>query len=229
MSDREAIRKKLQALLAKTTDRGATEEEALLATKKLSELLEKYNMTMSEVDIEQSEYDEIAVDVGKNKAHMASKLAPALGELTSTKVLQRRMSNAVQIVFFGSESDRQVAAYLLETIRNSMEYEYKQYKKTDQYKQNPYHGKTIRYSFMLGMALRIQDRIYEIIQHQQQNRDSTGTDLVVKKDQMVQDEFDKQHGKVKKQYQQQAPAKAYNALTEGYQAGDNVNLTTGIE
>ena len=54
--DNEAIKKRIRALLNKTVKNGCTEAEAMIAAKKVAELMAKYSLDRSTVDIMQREY-----------------------------------------------------------------------------------------------------------------------------------------------------------------------------
>ena len=58
----DALKTRIQGLRAKTTDNGCTEAEALLAAVKVAELLDRYDLSLTDVEIrnaqcEQREYE----------------------------------------------------------------------------------------------------------------------------------------------------------------------------
>ena len=66
--NKDKILEKIRALMLKTVENGASESEAVAAAQKVAELLEKYNLMMSEVEIDESECAQIAFTVGRGKA-----------------------------------------------------------------------------------------------------------------------------------------------------------------
>ena len=51
-TNKQPIVAKIKALLAKTTDAGATPEEALLAAEKAAELIERYNLSLTSLELQ---------------------------------------------------------------------------------------------------------------------------------------------------------------------------------
>ena len=64
MTEKEKIIEKIQKLLTLSRDRGATEAEAKNAAAHARKLLNKYDLSLSEVDIKKSEIGDAHVDVG---------------------------------------------------------------------------------------------------------------------------------------------------------------------
>ena len=54
--DRKKIAERIRALRAKTTTNGCTEEEAAAAATMVAKLLERYNMTLDETELRESEF-----------------------------------------------------------------------------------------------------------------------------------------------------------------------------
>lgn len=233
MSDKNKILKKIQALMAKTVENGASEKEALSATSKAAMLLEKYNLSMQDVDLENTNCDEGLYKIGKKQSHPVSYLCSVIGELTGTKVMLRtdHHEGSKYIVYFGLKHDIQVALYITEIIHKAMEREFKIFKKTFDYKYSNMQPKTKRHSFMMGMVMRLQERIAVMIYEKEQRRKeqniTTGTSLVVVKDEMVAEEFDDKYGELEKVVRKPNP-KSRTALVAGMYAGDKVEITPGL-
>ena len=221
------IARKIEALLRKTVENGATEEEALQATQKATELLHQYNMSMLDVEMMNLPCGQSDYKIGGKKGHPVELVAVAIGQLTNTEVFKSKKFGDTFVCFFGHPQDRQVAMYLTQIIFETAEREYKQYKKTNAYKQNPAHGKTKRHSFLFGFMQRVYERIQQIIAEKQQAEQSTGTDLLVIKDQIVEQEFERQVGPLKKDYTKKVVRDSSSAV-QGAKAGDKVNLNGGI-
>jgi hypothetical protein len=235
--DKDKILEKIRALMLKTVENGASESEAVAAAQKVTELLEKYNLMMSEVEIDESECAQIAFTVGRGKAHPVSHLAGSIADLTGTKavIMSYRNPHRKDMVFFGFEKDIEVAHYISELIYNAMESEFKAFKKTEVYKYSQGHGKSKRQSFMMGMVIRLIQRMYEMCERREQERaqraqQATGTDLIVLKNQVVDEEFAKltEQMNMKKTYHK-PKIKAEHALHAGIAAGDKVQLNEGLK
>jgi len=63
------IKLKIKALAAKTVERGCTEHEALSAMAGVGRLLQRYNLTMNELDVRDSTYKTIYIDIERAHRH----------------------------------------------------------------------------------------------------------------------------------------------------------------
>jgi hypothetical protein len=61
------VKLKIKALAAKTLDNGCTEHEAMTAATKVGELLEQYNLSMSECDVREEKCIKKTVGMGSAK------------------------------------------------------------------------------------------------------------------------------------------------------------------
>jgi hypothetical protein len=98
--------------------------------------------------------------------------------------------SGADLVFFGSEHDTELAHGMVDLLRVAMDLAWSRYLKSDA--RDPYeHGRTLRASFMLGMARRINERLRAIKQERSQAAQtlSTGTSLVVVKERVIQEKF----------------------------------------
>jgi len=123
MEHKELI-EKIQALMQMTTERGASESEAEIAARKISELLVKYNLDLAEVkNIEVDDEMDMGFprDInarGKKVWHMNTPmpewlhhLATAIGRLNFCEVVGNNMA-----IYLGLKRDVQIAEYMFETL-----------------------------------------------------------------------------------------------------------------
>lgn len=98
------IIKKIKSLMAKTTENGCTESEALLAAKKAAELMQRYNLSLSQIEIESEKYDadgrRFATGNVKRHFHGVVHCANNVAELCGCKGYM----SGFDMVFFGSET-----------------------------------------------------------------------------------------------------------------------------
>lgn len=237
MSRRDDAIRKINAMRKMTKENGASEQEALAALSMANKLLEEYNLSLNELDLDESQCKWYEYPLPHKKKHPSIHVAGAIGTLTGTKVLLSEASNGKQYIqFFGMIGDITVAGYMIDIVYKAMESEYKiffkDYKKTFEYKNRKrFHVKAIKDSFQTGMAYRLVIRINQMVaENQKKAEQATGTSLVVLKDQLVTDEFAKQF-KDTEMPTDVVKGPKFNqshALAAGYQAGDKVALNKGI-
>lgn len=223
-ADLERVKRVIQALQAKTQDNGCTEEEALAAAAKLGQLLEEHNLSIDEVGVR----DETA-ECRKNEVFAADDYAGTLvvGIKNFCGIIAYRehgAGHAGKYVFFGTAHDVEIALYLYEICAEAMDNDWQSYMDRHGYSMKK------RMSFRAGFAHRVYDRLMEMKRERdERNRKATGTALMVLKDQLVTEAFQRQLGiklvKCREGRNMQADPSAYR---EGQSAGGRVNLNNPL-
>ena len=199
MSNQDSIAAKIRALLAKTVENGASEAEAMMAMAKASQLMTKYGLSITDVELRAEKCVTNSINSGqKNRGGMA-RIAVRLAQFCNCKVWseQRRDENGKIVSyhqFFGLESDTQIAQYFYDMIKAVMEAETARFKKTAIYDDAQYHSggrRRATASFISGFARRINERLQDMIDERDGEYRSTGSDLIVVKNQIVTEEFAK--------------------------------------
>jgi len=115
-TNRQAMAAKINSLLSKTVDNGATEEEAMAAMAKATELMTKYEFNMTQAQFESQGLDKVVIILGKNLVYNNAGWALAywISKLTETKVWKQQQPGA--IVFFGLKSDIAFAEWIYKTL-----------------------------------------------------------------------------------------------------------------
>jgi len=115
----DKIKRRIRGLLSKTLENGVTEAEAMLAAAKAAELMEKY-------DIETADLEEPVEGIGAAELHIDPALSDAIwrmgnaiAELCSCRFLVYPRTRT-RVEFVGYDTDRQIAAYLLEICARSL-------------------------------------------------------------------------------------------------------------
>lgn len=120
MSDKkDRIIRIIQALKAKTADRGATENEAMEAASKIAALMDQYDIAESDVkDAGEDALKTEAINIAKLWQELLIKcIAPSIGKLTGTLVVGRLISARRRVYeFIGADNDVLFAKWLAETI-----------------------------------------------------------------------------------------------------------------
>ncbi len=225
-SNREAAVKRILALKAKTVENGATEEEAMAAALKAGELMDKYGIESTEAELRDESCIQGIHGGHRASAHESQWTAPTLALYCGVKVWR----SGGKIIFFGLPVDVEIATFLLDVIEGSMERSYKDYQKTDNYVIHKAVGYNERGSFMNAMAKRINDRLNQMraAREAEHHNTKTGTSLVVVKNAVVTEQFNKLGMKLGKAKQNKMRVGSHAAASAGAAAGDKVHLGGAI-
>lgn len=225
MSERDSIISKIRKLQAFSTANGCTESEASLAAAKIAELMREHNVAMTELSVRadsagciKDAYSEINNQFGdwqycvraigfafSCKAYISTTTGDPLGLGMEMKMCQAE--------YFGFPADVCGAVALTAIVACALVTE------SDIYLKKHGGGKSAGTSFRRAMASRLQERIraLKIVPV------STGTALVVLKDQLVKAEFAKLGIRLTT-----VPSSSYkhneHASASGRAAGDRVNI-----
>lgn len=211
----EKILNQIRALQNKTVDNGCTEEEAMSASKKMGELLDKYNIDMSEIEItEKGACIEVVIDTGQYRERPISNCLYGISIFTDTRICisHSKLYKRTYYRFFGYKVDCEVAEYLYYICHNTLELGWQVAK---------LHGATNRADFQKGMAISMSSKLQEMKKWREQEV-SNCTGLMVLKNQIVEKEFGLLHPKLKK-----ATSQKLNYSSDyfaGRQAGELVDF-----
>ena len=222
--DIQAIKAKIKALFAKTVEAGCSEEESLAATRKAEEMLQKYQLENVDIMFESEE-------VGKTEYNTNSKQMSAVIALTCAAVAEytncRVWRQGPKVIFFGLETDRQLAYYLQDMIKNLCERDYKSYKRRNG--PTTVHGRALRGAFEKGFAVRVSQKLNEMRKQAESERmaQSDSKALVVNKNALINREYNKLGMRLKSSTTKMK-FRDNGAYQSGKAAGDRANISTGI-
>lgn len=249
----EKISKKIRALMEKTVANGATEAEAVSAADKVQELMNIYDLSMSDVEINTQEFVDGKIITGKSTTQALHDMVTSISIFTDTKVWFQRTRTSAGIVyhFFGARKDVDFAHFLCDLFTNSIELEIKRYKKTAGYKYDSTNGRTKCKSFRMGMTTRLRQRLLEIKANRMSANQERGL-ILYDKSKLVEDKYNDMIGgdeicrcpknmmkepEKRKKYkdccgklknERRKRTASYKAYYSGVNAGDNVTITTGL-
>jgi hypothetical protein len=150
--------------------------------------------------------------------------AVAIAEFCDVRVWQNKEYRGstkigVNVQFFGFVADVELAKYLREMIFRAMEWEWAKYSNSVS---NVGHKRSVRKSFLVGMAGRLSQRLRDL---KAESR-GTGTELIVLKDQLVTKAWAEQVNiNLKKNYAAKTVTVSNGAAyAAGQGAGDRVTL-----
>jgi hypothetical protein len=231
MSKNESLLNKIKALLSKTVESGCTEQEAYLATQKAAELMDRHGFDESDLSVKENIIQKF-YDCGSKHVGDVGKLSGTIGKYCDVMVWTSRGYHGVKIVYFGRESDVEMAVYLTHLFANAMETEWKKYFTEIKGVRQTMHGRTIRTSFMVGMAIRIAQRLHEMKDTRNTatdiNSGKTGRDLVIVKNADVKAAFDDLEMKLRNAPKSQVRVGNSAGFSAGHAAGNRVNIVTGV-
>lgn len=225
----EAIKAKIAALLSKNAANGASEAEAMAAFKIAQKLMLEHGVTEADIMENNSAAKdflrEVLRDGRKNLHECDIYCAMSIAEFCDVKVWQSKeyrgnIKTGVVLNYFGYSADVETAKYIREIVFRAMEWEWAKYSNS---LTNVGHKRSIRKSFLVGMANRINQRLRDL---KSETRASGGTSLIILKNQMVTEEYVRQVNiHLKKGAATKITIKDSGAYVAGQNAGNRVSLS----
>ena len=220
---RDSALEKIRALLRKTVENGATEAEAMAAAAKAEELIAKYDVETTELDIQESSFAETKSGFNRDDYHFFVVVSNAIALFTETRYwTEVRNSIPDKGVFFGLAHDVEIAEYFLAICMGAMQREVERYAKTEAAFFPQRKERMIR-SFKEGMANRLGKRFVMMAS----SRKKAGTGLIVLKDALIEEEIAKSGSEFKDESLRYRDKDAA-AFNRGSAAGDRVSLNQGL-
>lgn len=221
MTDREKICARIRALLAKTVENGCTEDEAIAAAAKAAEMLERYNLTVDEVQMRESPFARHTERSADIVGERLWKPAAAISELTGARYWTARPGEPAHVTFFGFEHEVLVARYLLDICANAMRWHEEHQRRSMRLLHHSVQRRRI-IPFLDGMA----DRLYSRIMALKPPR-PPGTGLVVLHQQLI-DQALADEGFRLNQKRARGSRDFDPAYDDGRTAADRVALNRGL-
>ena len=224
------VLQRIQALRGKTVEQGCTEQEALASARKIAELLDRYGLSLGEVEMRDQACEGVGVDTGRRRRAPLDECVPAIALFCDCKVwIETTVSGAIRYVFFGLPADVEAAHYLYDLIVATFATETARFKNEDSTIASSTRRISTR-SFQIGLAHGIRDKLRSMkTERDAANRLSTGRDLVPIKASVIEDELEKLglsfHAKGQARKRRIAPD-AYHA---GREAGQKFEPRRGVE
>src|SRR5271163_4921358 len=191
-SELNRVKARIKALAEKTVSNGCTEAEAMAAAEMVGRLLERYALTMDEIEVREERCVQIEVAMRGRRRRPVDCCVTAIARFCDCKVWLSRDELGISYVFFGFEADASPAAYLLRVIDRAIQTELATFRTYCQ----RLKGIALRrasLSFQHGMATRVAERLSDM--HRTRDADiaaqrSTGTALVLLKRNVVEEAFE---------------------------------------
>lgn len=206
------IAARIRALLAKTVASGATEAEAQLAFEKAHELLRKYQLSLSDLELRAEGTGEAVCPPGEVH-EIGQWLANAIAEFCDCKVYVSSLYSGRRIVYFGLLSDCQMAEWLTSALVGFIQ------TKALDYILETSSGN--RQGFIAGAVNRLNERLHESAA--KASPASSGA-LIVLKNQLVESAWAEKNLRLRKERLTLTSNTRSSAFAAGRAAGDSASL-----
>jgi hypothetical protein len=226
----DKLKVRIQALRAKTIANGCTEDEALSAAAKVAELLDRYDLSLTDVELRAAPCERRVYETHRKKRIHLDDCVGAIAHFCDCRVWREKDAGGESsYVFFGLRPDIEVAHYLAELIDAAVRAELGRFKTSADYGKLRHQERHLaNASFALGMVASIADKLMAMKASRDDVNHSTGRGLVVLKTSVVDAEFDKLNMKLRtlRSNSRMVSMMAYEA---GGAAGVSVAINPGID
>ncbi|MFA7431441.1 MAG: DUF2786 domain-containing protein [Rhodospirillaceae bacterium] len=218
----DKLKARLQALRAKTIANGCTEEEALSAAAKVAELLDRHDLSISDLDIAAEPCVRLAVEPNKKQRQAMAACVGAIAEYCDCKVWREKdPKGAVRHVFFGLPASAEMARALHELIDSALQTGWQTHVNTQRFIRHAQDEKT---AFLFGMAVSVAEKLIAMkADRDAAARSGGGRDLVVVRHAVVDTAFSKLDLSLR-EGQPSGKKLAAGAFDAGRSAGTSVSL-----
>ena len=188
-TDLDKLKTRLQGLRAKTMANGCTEAEALSAAAKVAELLDRHDLSLSDLELREELCERSVIETNRKQRQPISACIPAIAEYCDCKVWREKDASGIRYVFFGLRPSIEMAHYVHDVIAVAMQTAWSDYARTQRFIR---YGHDEKGSFLFGMAVSIADKLTAMkAERDDANRVGGGRDLVVVRHAIVEAEFEK--------------------------------------
>lgn len=236
------VKGRIKALTEKTVANGCTEAEAMAAAAMVGRLLERYALSMDEIEIRTARCVQAEVALGGSRRRPIDGCVPIIARFCDCKVwLARataqdpaspdfeRTQAGSRYVFFGFETDTALATYLFAVINRAIIAETAAFRRLNL----DFRGIRLRQasaSFQHGVVARVCERLDAMRRARDaavRAQRSTSTALVLAKNRVVDDAFRETNVRLVR-ISAMGPRVIATAFRAGWAAGDRVNLNRPV-
>jgi hypothetical protein len=184
---------RIQALRAKTVANGCTEGEAMAAAAKVAELLDRYDLSLTDVELRQAPCERRIYETRSRKRIPIDECIGAIAAFCGCRAWREKdAAGGLRYVFFGLPADVEAAHYLTEVIDLAVRTELGRYKTSREYGQFRHQERHLaNASFALGMVGSIADKLEAMKAARDEVKNGAGGGLIVLKAAVVDTEFQK--------------------------------------
>ena len=224
MIDRNSLYHKIQALLAKTTERGCTEAEMLAALAKAKAMMDAHQVTEEELQLSKTESAVLREEPSDSRDPHQMKwyMANAVAEFCDCEIFK----SPAGFRFCGLASDADWAVWLLDHLVDFVCAELVSHLMFSLAPRD--ERKKVMKGFVIGCTGRISDRLLELCRSSAAQRTSNGSALMAIKSQAIAKLMDELGIKVRTS--RAGYSRSFNeaALEAGRQAGDRASFGRSV-
>ena len=153
-ADTDRLVQRIQALRAKTVEQGCTEQEALAAAEKVAELLDRYGLSLSELDLRRQSCEGIGVETDRKRRGPIDDCMGTIAAFFDCRVWCETSEDAtLRYIFFGLPADVLAAVYLHDLIALAFATETSAFQATEIYRStHSSRRRAATNSFQVGLA-----------------------------------------------------------------------------
>jgi len=223
---------RIQALRAKTVEQGCTEQEALAAAAKVAELLDRYGLSLSEIDLQQQACEGVSVDTERKRVGPVDDCVPAIAAFFDCRVWgEKGRAGTLRYVFFGMPADVAAARYLYDLVEQAFDTETARFRAGPTYAGMPTGlRRTASNSFGIGLGRGIVAKLHGLrTAREAALRHSSGRDLVVAKADVVEAELARLGMRFHARKGPAGRRVLQDIYEQGHEAGLGFEYTPGVE
>ncbi len=184
----------IQGLRAKTVDQGCTEAEAIAAAAKVAELLDRYGLSLSDMELRKQTCEGVGIDTNRRRTGPIDGTVQSIAAFFDCRCwIEKAGDEPIRHIFFGLPADVEAARYLYELVEMTFETETLAFKKGEIYRDlHPGDRRSGTGSFQLGLSRGINAKLDTLRKEREAALyRSSGRDLMVVKASVVDQELDK--------------------------------------
>jgi len=230
-ADTDRLVQRIQALRAKTVEQGCTEQEALAAAEKVAELLDRYGLSLSELDLRRQSCEGIGVETDRKRRGPIDDCMGTIAAFFDCRVWCETSEDAtLRYIYFGLPADVQAAVYLHDLIALAFATETAAFQAAEIYRStHSSRRRSATNSFQVGLARGIIRKLDTLRQARDVTGGSTnGRALVPIKEAIIDAEMDRLGLSLRRRSavrRMVLPA----AFSAGQEAGERFEYRPGIE
>ena len=187
----DKLKGRIQALRAKTVGNGCTEDEALAAAAKVAELLDRHDLSLTDVELRETACVQLVFETHRKKRIPIADCIGAVAQFCDCRVWREKTgAGEARYVFFGLPADAEVALYLTGLIDAAVRASLGRYKTGRDYLRFRHQDRhLVNASFAFGMVTSIADKLDAMKAGRDRSNLRSGRDLVVVKRSIVDDDL----------------------------------------
>lgn len=218
-ADLERLVQRIQGLRAKTVEQGCTEQEALAAAEKVAELLDRYGLSLSTIELHRQACQGVGIDTGRRRLGPVDECVPTIAAFFDCRAWSEKSASApIRHIFFGLRADVEAAHYLYDLVELAFATETAVFTRGELYVElGSGERRSATHSFQIGLGRGIIAKLHSSRQAREAALSaSSGRELVPIKTSVIEGEL----AKLGLHFRSRArPTKRY-VMTDAYEAGE---------